>query len=296
MSATVTYKGNVITTVSNETKTLTTSGTWLEGNISITDVSDGTGVIYQDEDGYLVIPDEGDTIIKINEFISGVFDNTDITTNSSTIRKYAFYGTNITSFKADNVTSLGSGNALGIFQNCTSLKSISMQNLTSIGNSQYFLSGCTSLETVDFPSLRDTGDYAFQNCTSLVTVVLPSASGGYRSFHGCTNLQQVDYGRLVGSEGMNVQNFYNCGKLKTVILRNNSSSVTNLLNVNAFQNTPFASGGTGGILYVPSALISSYQSATNWSTILGYENNQILSIEGSVYETKYADGTPIQSN
>ena len=296
MSTTVTYKGNVITTVSNETKTLTTAGTWLEGDISITDVSDGTGVIYQDEDGYLVIPDEGDAIIKFNEFISGVFDNTDITTNSSTIRKYAFYGTNITSFKADNVTSLGSGNAVSIFQNCTSLKSISMQNLTSIGNSQYFLSGCTSLETVDFPNLRDTGDYAFQNCTSLVTVVLPSASGGYRSFHGCTNLQQVDYGRLVGSEGINMQNFYNCGKLKTVILRNNSSSVTNLLNVNAFQNTPFASGGTGGILYVPSALISSYQSATNWSTILGYENNQILSIEGSVYETKYADGTPIQSN
>lgn len=27
---------------------------------------------------------------------------------------------------------------------------------------------------------------------------------------------------------------------------------------------------------------------------LGYANNQILPIEGSIYETKYADGTPIE--
>ena len=66
-----------------------------------------------------------------------------------------------------------------------------------------------------------------------------------------------------------------------------------LSNVNAFTGA-FASGGTGGTLYVPQALIASYQSATNWSTILGYANNQILPIEGSIYETQYADGTPIE--
>ena len=42
--------------------------------------------------------------------------------------------------------------------------------------------------------------------------------------------------------------------------------------------------------------LSDYQSATNWSVIPGYTNNSITSIEGSIYETKYADGTPIQSN
>ena len=52
------------------------------------------------------------------------------------------------------------------------------------------------------------------------------------------------------------------------------------------------SNGSGGTLYVPQALISTYQSATNWSTILGYANNQILPIEGSIYENQYADGTP----
>lgn len=41
MSTTVSYKGNTITTVNNETKTLSTSGKWLEGDITLTDVSGG---------------------------------------------------------------------------------------------------------------------------------------------------------------------------------------------------------------------------------------------------------------
>lgn len=64
-----------------------------------------------------------------------------------------------------------------------------------------------------------------------------------------------------------------------------STSVATLANINVFANTPFASGGTGGTLYVPSSLISSYQSAsTNWSTILGYANNSIRAIEGSEFQ------------
>lgn len=41
MSTTVNYKGNTIATLDNETKTLTTAGTWLEDNIEIVDVSSG---------------------------------------------------------------------------------------------------------------------------------------------------------------------------------------------------------------------------------------------------------------
>ena len=89
------------------------------------------------------------------------------------------------------------------------------------------------------------------------------------------------------------QNFFNGdAALHTVIIRT-KNRVGGLGNINTFSGTRFASGGAGGTLYVPSALISSYQSATNWATILGYTNNQILPIEGSVYENAYADGTPI---
>lgn len=112
------------------------------------------------------------------------------------------------------------------------------------------------------------------------------------SVQGCSALTDVDLGVGGGTLAANCLN--GCVALNHVILR--GSQITVLANINAFNNTPFASGKAGGTLYVPSALISSYQSATNWSTIFGYGNgaqNQILPIEGSIYETQYADGTPI---
>lgn len=41
MSATVTYKGDVLTTVDNQTRTLTTAGKYLEDDITLTDVTSG---------------------------------------------------------------------------------------------------------------------------------------------------------------------------------------------------------------------------------------------------------------
>ena len=77
--------------------------------------------------------------------------------------------------------------------------------------------------------------------------------------------------------------FYYSDSLKKVAIYR-TGSVAPLANVNAFVGTPFASGGSGGTLYVPAALIPSYQSATNWSTILGYANNSIQAIEGSEFQ------------
>ena len=75
--------------------------------------------------------------------------------------------------------------------------------------------------------------------------------------------------------------FFSCSRIKVIILRGDLSAITN---VNALNYTPFASAGSGGTLYVPQSLIASYQSADNWSTFLGYPNNQIKAIEGSIYE------------
>lgn len=41
MSTTVTYKGSTLTTVNNQTSVLNTSGKWLEGDITLTDVTQG---------------------------------------------------------------------------------------------------------------------------------------------------------------------------------------------------------------------------------------------------------------
>ena len=45
MSTSVSYKGNTIATFSNDTKTLTTAGKWVEGDITITDVSAGGSAV-----------------------------------------------------------------------------------------------------------------------------------------------------------------------------------------------------------------------------------------------------------
>lgn len=131
--------------------------------------------------------------------------------------------------------------------------------------------------------------YACSGCTQL-TVAVIGAFTGTSNLSGCTNLTAVD--SLDG--GVTGGCYSNDSKLTVLVLRKSTVAACN--NINGFSNTPFASNGTGGTLYVPSALIASYKSATNWSTIIGYTKNMVLPIEGSKYETEYADGTQISGS
>jgi hypothetical protein len=56
--------------------------------------------------------------------------------------------------------------------------------------------------------------------------------------------------------------FTSCSKLTTIILR--SEKIAYLGSTNALNVTPVASGT--GYIYVPSSLVDSYKSASNWST------------------------------
>jgi hypothetical protein len=60
--------------------------------------------------------------------------------------------------------------------------------------------------------------------------------------------------------------------------------VVKLINVSAFVSTPFASGGTGGTVYVPAALVETYKTATNWSTLYAAGTCNFVALEGSEYE------------
>lgn len=140
---------------------------------------------------------------------------------------------------------------------------------TSQYGAQYFLWGNTHVLFLVFPAVTRWGTDLCRDCNAL---------------------QGVDVAAVERFDGYG---FRGCSSLSTLVIR--SANVPTLSGVDAFNGTPFASGGTGGTLYVPQALISSYQSATNWSTLLGYTNNQILPLEGSAYETQYVDGTPIQT-
>lgn len=222
----------------------------------------------------------------------------------------AFAGnTGITSFTGNNMTKVFDrakfNNLVSYsltFMNCTNLVSVSMPNVTTFAYADAPFYGCTNLRTFDIPFDRFTsfgGQNAFYNCTYLPSLVLPAFNDNFNAqmFYNCASMEYMDVGAgFTGDKSIAANAFNGCTALDTLIIRGgtNGSRKMTLANVSAFANTPFASGGTGGTLYVPSALVSTYQSATNWSTILGYENNSIQAIEGSIYETQYADGTPIE--
>ena len=122
---------------------------------------------------------------------------------------------------------------------------------------------------------------AFNACVNLVDVNLPNITSiPVNAFAACSSLPMLDFEQNIISFGNSC--FNGCSALNTIVLR--GDTVTGIVSTNVFNNTPFASDGNGGILYVPQALIASYQAHPVWSTILGYPNNQILAIEGSPYE------------
>lgn len=143
------------------------------------------------------------------------------------------------------------------------------------------------------------GQYIFYNCTNLQTAVLTGSNARLPSntFLSCTSLTKVDLaGGIKLSYGSSLSG---ATSLNVLVIRD--SSVIALGNTNVFNNTPFKSGGTGGTIYIPKALYDhlgdggsyDYKAATNWSTINGYGTITWAKIEGSQYESYYADGTPI---
>lgn len=175
-----------------------------------------------------------------------------------------------------------------VFSNTTGSFSVRMPELAALNiNAQIENSSISSFFA---PKCILSNRDLFNNCANL-SVVVYNYSTWYYYFASCPSLAVVDLQSSSGKIDNAFSRGNGCPALKTIILR--GSSVTPLTNTTSFDKTPFASGGTGGTLYVPQALVSQYTQATNWSTILGYANNQILPIEGSIYETQYADGTPI---
>lgn len=156
----------------------------------------------------------------------------------------------------------------------------------------YSLYNKNSLTSIHSKSVTSIMPYAIRS-TSILTAVFEKLERLYnRSIGECPAVKSIDILGTTANQMFASYAFNNDSALDTLIIR--VDGVYPLSGgVNAFTGTPFASGGTGGTLYVPQAQIANYQAATNWVTLLGYANNQILSIEGSQYENYYADGIPI---
>lgn len=184
-------------------------------------------------------------------------------------------------------------------------KGITSLNITATGVPDFFILGGTGLTSVSAPVAFWIGANAFQNCSNLLYAIFPAGKVMFSStFSGCSKMLAADFGGSPDSTAgfCRTSIFSACSKLNVVVLR--GSTVWPLNNINVFWGTPFASGKAGGTLYVPASLISSYQSATNWSTILGYSTNSIKSIESTATDpdapldltTHYADGSLIPTS
>lgn len=137
-----------------------------------------------------------------------------------------------------------------------------------------------SMTSVNLPNVTSLMAQAFSNCTGLIAAELPRLASvtSTANFSGCTALRRVDLGVVTA---IPASTFNNDAVLNEIVLRH--TSVCALGNVNAFSGTPYASGGTGGKIYVPSALIESYKTATNWSVLYGYGTVEFVALEGSEY-------------
>lgn len=142
--------------------------------------------------------------------------------------------------------------------NCTGLTAIDFPLCETIGNYAFYNN--TDVVSINMPNLKTTGTNAFRQLTSLASVVLPSLTAiNGTVFQKCTMLAKADF-PLAKSVGANA--FNGCSVLTALILRN--STLCTLANVSALNATPIKSGS--GYVYVPSALVDTYKSASNWST------------------------------
>ena len=168
------------------------------------------------------------------------------------------------------------------------VRDVRIPNCTSCGVASFSFSSIRSL----FAPKAMVQSTALSDCGSVISAVIHDTYSGTDQFRRSPLFEILDV--LVASQfGIGSSFFQNDTNFATLIVRDNK--VWSLSSVSAFTGTKFADGGAGGTLYVPQAQIANYQAATNWSTILSYPNNQILPIEGSIYETQYADGTLIPS-
>ena len=69
----------------------------------------------------------------------------------------------IETFKDDNIDSIGNA-----FRNCSSLTSIDLPNVTSIGSNAF--DSCSSLTSIYLPKVTSIGRNVFAHCSSLTSI------------------------------------------------------------------------------------------------------------------------------
>lgn len=200
------------------------------------------------------------------------------------VRKYAFsHNDGLKSVNLPNATTVD----VDAFEYCYNLENINMQKANNISN--YSFCYCYKLRECNIPNVLAIKSYSFYKCFSLKnfdfsnrtlidtqgledsgfgTIVLPNATAIGTHAGSGTRTSTIDlYKNITISGGV----FGDTYSLVHLILR--SDTLCPLSATSAFTNTPIANGL--GWIYVPSDLVESYKTASNWSTYA----DQIVSID-----------------
>lgn len=180
----------------------------------------------------------------------------------------------------------------GLLSNCSSIQDTNFfqTNFTINGSTEIFRE-CNSLRTADLSKITVTNEtynnleMAFLECYNLVSVKLPNGivEIGRQAFQKCSQLEEIEIPTTITR--LRTQAFYQCTSLKTITI---PSTVTNIENscfngcseleeIHVLPTTPptlgsYVFNGTSSNLkiYVPASSLSTYQTATNWSTYASY--------------------------
>ena len=174
MATTVTYKGQTLATVENQTKVLQTKGTWVEDDFTLTDVNGGGGYTIDD--------------------IASTEPSGAITLTTPTVRNHAFsHNSLITSIETNGTTKIG-GDA---FTYNTALVTADLSGVTEVGS--HAMSYCSNLTTLNVPDLVKVDHQAFRNCKLTGTLKLPNLTtgGGNGTFAQNTLLTTVYFYKTI---------------------------------------------------------------------------------------------------
>ena len=157
--------------------------------------------------------------------IPATIESDGLTFKVTRIKNNAFRGKNITSIKSEG-------------ENLKTIESGTYSYYNSTDTYSGAFSGCTSLTTVQLPSVTTIGASAFYNCKSLESVQLDKVQTiEYCAFRGCVNLKKVEVGKSLqtiagnypgsstGSSNMEKGAFSGCTSLPYIILPSTLNSI-----------------------------------------------------------------------
>lgn len=242
MSTSVYYKGAKLVDVSNNTKTLLTSGKYLEDDVTLTDntlVPSGTSTITSngiyDIKNYasvsVSVSNSGgsyysayrDLIVDLslrasNSYVEEWFNSL------SSINSTLFYGAKLYGSGASSIISFPNVSHVGNYAFAFDTLNSSVNPINSVTfnfpECTYIGSSCfrtnNAIKAISAPKCTEIRADAFYLCYSLVSVYAPKCEALYGStFYGCSSLSTID---LPSCSSIGISGFYNCSNLRTVNL------------------------------------------------------------------------------